>query len=480
MHMFDNQPMIDETLLLLTLTDQSQASFGQQGNPLMAIRYDLDENWYGPLCQVFARVYRYDVWHRVNRIGVAAANREILDIAGTYRPKYVLWPALCKFTVAEETLLTLRKMGCIVVGRLLDDDTRFDIYSKWLIPSLDYCVTHVPALLPEYAAFGGRAVCLQIEGHNEGIYQKLSHLPKLYDVSFIGDVYPSRQDYLRTLAQQGISIKVFNNRNVTDRLTLRDMIKVINQSKINLNFTMDSAGLGNRCINGRLFEAPLCGGFLLTENAPDLARYFEMGQEIVGFDSLTEAAIKICYFLEHPEEREEIAARGYARAQRDYTSRELFRKVFLEIEEDLHKRGRSMPEERSSGVNPMRRTAAERHYKWVQFILRTRSPLRNTWCESVEMILLADPEHKGARRLLKAYKRWGDPEGPFVRLVNGLSSVGSKFTYGIYCQARRGQWVRQLYEYSMRSAVMRWIYARTLWKIQGKSRDGVASSFAGW
>ena len=403
---FENQ-LIDETVLLLTYTDQSQGGLGQRGNPMLHVWYDLDDNWYGPLCQVFSRVYRYDVWHRANRVGVAEANREIIRIAEMYRPKYVLWPATT-FTVTEDTLMTLRKIGCVVVGRFFDDDHRFDNYSKWLIPSLDYCITHVPKRVPQYESLGARCILMVVEGHNEGIWQRPAHISKQFDVSFVGAVmplYPDRRDYLRALTEMGISVRVFDNKSMRNRLMLSDMIGIINQSRINLNFTLDGAGLGIKQLKGRMFEITMAGGFLLTEYAPDLERYFEIGSEVVCFDSAIEAAEKVRYYLQHPDEREEIAARGYERAQRDYTGRAFFREVFLQIEEDLQKRGRAMPGERLVGMNPMRQTAAEYHYKWAQLLLRTPAPLRDAWRESIELALVNNPAHEEARRMLKTNHR---------------------------------------------------------------------------
>lgn len=443
--MFENQP-IDGTVLLLSYTDQSQSGLGQRGNAKLRVHYNLDENWYGPLCQVFSRVYRYDFWHRANCVGVVEANREIIKIAEMYRPKYVLWPA-GTFTVTEDTLMALRKIGCVVVGRFFDDDFRFDNYSKWLVPSLDYCITNVPKRVPQYESLGVRCILMAWEGHNEGIWQRLADIPKQFDVSFIGTLYRDRRDRLCALRELGIAVRVFDNKWGRNMLMLSDVVRVTNQSRINLDFTLDAAGLGIKLIKGRMSEITMCGGFLLTEYAPELERYFEIGREIACFDSAAEAAEKVRYYLQHPDEREEIAARGYERAQRDYTGRAWFRKVFLQIEEDLQKRGRAMPGERLAGMNPMRQTAAEYYYEWAQLLLRMPAPLRDAWREPIELALVSNPAHQKARHMLKMNDRWGDPEGPFkffrfVRLTKRLPNIMRLFLG--------------------RSRIIRWIYAHTL------------------
>jgi len=416
---------------------------------MLRVWYDVDDNWYAPLCQVFSHVYRYDVYHRASCAGVAQANREILKIGELYRPKYVLLPATT-FTVTEDTLMALRRIGCVVLGRFFDDDDRFDKYSKWLVPSLDYCVTNVPERVPQYEGLGGRCVLMTVEGHNEGVWQRLLHVPKQFDVSFVGAVYASRGDRLRALRELGISVSVVDTREEPSRvnkLSLTDLVRVVNESRINLNFTLDgyTPPLGIRQIKGRIFEIAMAGGFVLTEYAPELERYFEIGWEVVYFDSITEAAEKIRYYLQHADEREEIAAHGYERAQRDYTSRVLFRKVFLQIEEDLRKRGRPVPGERPVGTNPMRQTAAEYHYKWAQLLLKAPEPLYHTWRESVDLALASNPFHEGARRMLETYNRWGDPRGPLVRSVKRIRSIRSRAVSRIYEHARRNRTIRWAY-----------------------------------
>ncbi|MGA8849118.1 MAG: glycosyltransferase [Dehalococcoidia bacterium] len=427
--MIENQ-LIDETLLFLTYTDQTQGGLEQRGNPLLRVWYNLDENWHSALCQVFSRVYRYDFWYRANCVGVAEANREIIKIAEMYRPKYVLWPANT-FTVIDDTLMALRKIGCVVVGRFFDDDHYFNDRSKWLIPSLDYCVTNVPRMVSQYESMGARCIPMPIEGHDDAIWQPLPHIPKRFDVSFVGTIYPERHNLLSELRELGVSVQVFDNDWGRNMLTLNDLVRVTNESKINLNLTAAAQSLGMRQMKGRMFEVTQCGGFLLTEYAPDLERYFEVGLEVISFDTAAEAAKKIRYYLEHPDEREAIAARGYERARRDYTARVLFRNLFLQIENDLQRRGRPVLRERLVGVNPLRKAVAEYHYQWAKLLLNTRAPLRHTWRESIQLALANDSSHKKANLMLKTNGMWRyveNVEGPLIRLAKVMRFIGLRET----------------------------------------------------
>ena len=61
------------------------------------------------------------------------------------------------------------------------------------------------------------------------------------------------------------------------------------------------------------------GGFVLTNFQTEIQEYFEIGKEIETFSSQEELLDKITYYLEHEEERKQIASNGYERAKRQYS-----------------------------------------------------------------------------------------------------------------------------------------------------------------
>jgi len=92
--------------------------------------------------------------------------------------------------------------------------------------------------------------------------------------------------------------------------------KAFNAAKIVLN-TMHPAEIDG--VNCRLFEAAGCGAFQIADWKPALPGLFEPEREIVTFRSREELREKVNYYLAHPEERQEIADRAYARAHREHT-----------------------------------------------------------------------------------------------------------------------------------------------------------------
>lgn len=92
--------------------------------------------------------------------------------------------------------------------------------------------------------------------------------------------------------------------------------KAFSAAKIVLN-TMFYAEI--QAVNQRLFEGTGCGAFVITDWNPALPELFEPEREVVTFRTRQELKEKVDYYLAHPEERQGIADRGYARAHREHT-----------------------------------------------------------------------------------------------------------------------------------------------------------------
>lgn len=80
-------------------------------------------------------------------------------------------------------------------------------------------------------------------------------------------------------------------------------------------------------INFRTYYLPANGVLQICDNKSHLGRIFQLGVEVVGYDSVSEA-IDLCrYYLAHEQERRAIAAAGWRRSTRDYNEVEVFRRM---------------------------------------------------------------------------------------------------------------------------------------------------------
>lgn len=87
-------------------------------------------------------------------------------------------------------------------------------------------------------------------------------------------------------------------------------------SKINLNITAKSIKSG---LPLRIFDILSCQGFLITNFQAEIPEYFKDGVDLVTYDSIPDLIEKVDYYLNHDEERLEIAKNGYEKVKHHYT-----------------------------------------------------------------------------------------------------------------------------------------------------------------
>lgn len=96
-----------------------------------------------------------------------------------------------------------------------------------------------------------------------------------------------------------------------------DMYRTLSRSRITLNRHINVAE--NYANNMRLYEATGVGTMLLTDRKDNLGDLFEIGREVVSYESPDEAIALIKYYAEHVEEAAAIARAGQERTLREHT-----------------------------------------------------------------------------------------------------------------------------------------------------------------
>lgn len=153
-----------------------------------------------------------------------------------------------------------------------------------------------------YEALGQRNVKLSREGLILSVAKHITHMERLLLLDVLSEHYqvqlygPDKPEGLQRVRWRG-SAGYFD-----------EMPRVFKQSKINLNASLKCTESG---IPLRALDIMGCGGFLLTNYQPELAESFVDGEELVMYSSLEEAVQKCAYYLEHEEERQQIAQNGY-------------------------------------------------------------------------------------------------------------------------------------------------------------------------
>jgi spore maturation protein CgeB len=141
---------------------------------------------------------------------------------------------------------------------------------------------------------------------------------KTVDVGFCGNVL-NRGHVIDSLNKYNIKKDIF--------IIGNDMVKSINSYKIHLNCNIADD------INYRTFETLGCRTFLLTNYTPGLEKLFDIGKELVIYESLEDLDSKVKYYLENEDERNKIAEAGYLRVKKDHTYFERVKKLIDIINE---------------------------------------------------------------------------------------------------------------------------------------------------
>lgn len=108
--------------------------------------------------------------------------------------------------------------------------------------------------------------------------------------------------------------------------TLTEMPIIFNQSKINLNITSKIIRTG---LPLRIFDILSCEGFLISNYQEEIPELFVPGEDLVMYNNLEELYYLIEYYLNHDDERREIARNGFERLKSNYTYEKQMEKMLL-------------------------------------------------------------------------------------------------------------------------------------------------------
>ena len=264
--------------------------------------------------------------------------------------------------VEPEAIREIGKMGIATVNWYCNASFQFDLVTE-IAPAYDYCLVPEKFRLDDYRRVGANPIYCQ-EAANPNIY-KPSDESVEFDVTFVGQRYGNRPDYIKRLISAGLDARVWGPRwdeplgqrfrpgkgtapeqvvpltgldmELDDRcggaLTDDDLVRMYSRSKISLGFSAvaripKDGSAPIKQVRLRDFEAPMSGAFYLAEHFDELAEFFEPGKEIVFFTDPDDLVDKARYYLEHEEERERIRQAGMRRARRDHSWQTRFQQVF--------------------------------------------------------------------------------------------------------------------------------------------------------
>lgn len=107
--------------------------------------------------------------------------------------------------------------------------------------------------------------------------------------------------------------------------------KVFKLTKINLNITLRSILTG---VPLRVFDIMGNGGFTISNYQTEMNELFEIGKDIVVYYDLRDLKGKILYYLEHDNERMDIAYNGYIKIKNKHSMIDRLAYILKTVQED--------------------------------------------------------------------------------------------------------------------------------------------------
>lgn len=272
--------------------------------------------FFGPLSKA-AETAHFDFLGLERKHGRAEMNRMLVREVERSSPDLVFFMIYRNEVGAAAIRHISERTPSITFNCFADDEWRFDVFSRYWAPNFNFCSTTDEAAYAKYLGLGYGNVLLSRWSADPDIFHPVD-TPVEHDVSFVGTAYDGRRALASRMAEKGVKISWSGSGWPGGALSTGEMVRTFCASRINLNFSR-SLICGKLQMKTRIFEAPACGGFVLTEWAPPVERCFRVGKEIAVFRNERELAEQVEYYLSNEGERLEIAEAGRRRVLREHT-----------------------------------------------------------------------------------------------------------------------------------------------------------------
>ncbi len=251
----------------------------------------------------------YSDYGALNKALIETVKNELPDIVFTVQLNYEIW---------LETLQIIRSIKDVkTICWTTDDSWKYREVSRFIASSYNLITTTYPEVLPKYHNDGISHVFLtQWAAGSDALRAPLRAADCRHKVSFVGAAHGNRKNWILALKDKNIDVSCFGYGWPAGSVEADKIPDIIRESVICLNF---SNSKGGNQIKARTFEVPGFGGFLLSEYAPDLEKFYSIGTEIDVFENIGELVEKINYYLETPQKRDAAAKAAHLRTCREHT-----------------------------------------------------------------------------------------------------------------------------------------------------------------
>lgn len=291
----------------------------------------------------------------VHQLVVATPSDNVAELTRKHKPDFVL--VLNGVVLPLDQIKEIRNQG-IKTAVWFTDDPYYTDWTVEIAPQYDVVFTLEISCVTLYRSLGCKKVYyLPFAVDPEQYHPKAVTGKHLSDVCFLGTAYWNRVEIIDKISPYLTDISVAIAGWWWDRLKNYSMLEssiqlgawmtpqetsdYYNCAKIVLNIhrmadddTINHNGRKTpaHSINPRTFEINGCASLQIVDSREELAKHYIPGKEIITYNSPEQLLERIQYFLEHEEERREIAFNGYKRTLKDHT----YRKRVFQLLTTLH------------------------------------------------------------------------------------------------------------------------------------------------
>lgn len=309
----------------------------QYGDPKRGEAYEYT-HFLPSLQRLGHEVLHFESFNKSLYIDSVAINRQFLQQVIDFKPD-VIFCILMSYEIWLETLRLAKEIsGAALVHWSTDDSWKYEEFSQWIAPVFDrYITTYGSAIKKAQGAGWQHFVLSQWATSFQSAKKPLASEECTYDVCFVGMAYGERKKWIQKLSEKGFKVACFGYGWPNGPVTSEKMFEIIRRSRVTLNFSDGSKRwhgfkrITEKQLKARIFEVPGAGGCLLTEHTPDLKNYYNLGQEILSFDSVDHCVSAIHFLLNNPKERDRIAQLGYEKTMSVHTYDQRFTSILFDL-----------------------------------------------------------------------------------------------------------------------------------------------------
>ena len=258
-------------------------------------------------------------------------NRRFEEACESFLPDIVLFVHGHHYGEAILERLNIKKIAWHIepddFAKLYSEAAQFDIYTSFSSTTV------------ERLKDAGKATAYLCHGVNVNSFYPLPETPKLYDLCFVGNWSPWREQVLQTILtvthkvalygptwkrKTSIPRRLFKKIFQGEKIEGAALNLLYNQSKVVLNAQRERQANG---LNMRYFEVTAAQACLLTDPVAELERHFTPDEHLCVYKNCDELVQTLQNLLVNDELRSAIARKGYQKVVDNYTNDHFVQKL---------------------------------------------------------------------------------------------------------------------------------------------------------